>query len=100
MPLPMAAQCATLNIELQKRTPARHRGNYYACDHCKLRTNNPELRVERADRERERELKICAFLVSHRSSCDHRKSQANLSLMDLAQYNREGIVQIDMKFTF
>jgi len=54
MPRP-TAQCATLNIELQKRTPSRHRGNYYACGHCELRTNNPELRVERGERERERE---------------------------------------------
>lgn len=53
MPRPTRARRATLNIELQKRTPSRHRGNYYACGHRWPRTNNPELRK----RERERELK-------------------------------------------
>lgn len=43
----------TLNIELQKRTPSRHRGNYYACGHRGPRTNNPELWAERGDKERE-----------------------------------------------
>lgn len=80
MPRPMGARCATLNIELQKRTPSRHRGNYYACGHREPRTNNPELRGERADErgEKERELKHMLSLYRH-PSCDRRKSQANLS---------------------
>lgn len=39
-----------LNIELQKHPPLRHRGNYYACGHRGLRTNNPELRIGREGR--------------------------------------------------
>lgn len=39
-----------LNIELQKHPPSRHRGNYYACGHRGLRTNNPELRIGRKGR--------------------------------------------------
>jgi len=54
MPRPARARCAALNIEFQKRTPPRHRGNYYACGHPEPRTNNPELQIERG-RERERE---------------------------------------------
>jgi len=50
MPRPTEARCATLNIELQKRTPSRHRGNYYACGHREPRTNNPELWVEEIER--------------------------------------------------
>jgi len=82
MPRPTEARYATLNIELQKRTPSRHRGNYYACGHREPRTNNPELWVERGDRENWKHL-----LFSYRLSWDCRKSQANLSL-DLTQYYR------------
>lgn len=49
------AACTILNIELQKHPPSRHRGNYYACGHRGLCTNNSELRIEREEGKGDRE---------------------------------------------